>query len=443
MSKNTVTEILGVYIEKMSSDTLPAVVKERAKDRLLDALATAYAGQALPFFKIGCEAVKGSKGESTVLTSPLRVSCRDAAFLNAILIDSIGATDTLAHAHPGGPIVATALSVAEEVGSSGGDMIAAIVAGYETMGRVSAGSHTITPKFRGLSVFGPFGAAAVAGKLMALNAPQITNTLGYAANSSSGLTECWRAGTMDAKFHAGMAAQNGIMAASLAKAGATSAGTTLEGQAGFYQAFSSPGWDTGPVTKDLSSKYYIMDAKYKPYPVCYENQIPVSLGRQLLKEHNIGAADVKNITVTLPIYAFLYPGVNNPGPFTSRFHKIMSCQFCIASVFLGMPFDLPAFYDSTDRDKEITDFIARISVAGDQKEETFHLKVTLKNGKELIGQGGMDILIPTQKAVIEKFHSLSSAYLEQGKRDRIVDIVTKLDKLDTKDLMRELRNNHS
>jgi hypothetical protein len=108
-----------------------------------------------------------------------------------------------------------------------------------------------------------------------------------------------------------------------------------------------------------------------------------------------------------------------------------------------MPIDSPAFYDSTDHDKEITDFIAKISIAGDQKEETFHLKVTLKNGKELISQGGMDVLIPTQKAVIEKFHSLSSAYLEQGKRDRIVDIVTKLDGLDTKDLMKELRSDRS
>jgi 2-methylcitrate dehydratase PrpD len=91
--------------------------------------------------------------------------------------------------------------------------------------------------FRNSTVFGIFGAATAAAKLMNLGEEQVLNAIGHSASLASGLTEGWASGTLEFPFQAGLAAQNGIMAARIAQAGATSE-TSLEGVHGFYRSYA-------------------------------------------------------------------------------------------------------------------------------------------------------------------------------------------------------------
>ena len=49
----------------------------------------------------------------------------------------------------------------------------------------------IAPRFRAVGAYGPFGAAAIAGKLLKLNEDQLTSALGHAANLAAGLAQFW------------------------------------------------------------------------------------------------------------------------------------------------------------------------------------------------------------------------------------------------------------
>jgi 2-methylcitrate dehydratase PrpD len=389
---------------------------------------------------MGRELVKGCRGKAAVLFHKEKLRALDAAFLNAMSIDAVGVTDTLAHAHPGGPIIGTALAIAEEEGASGAELITAIVAGYEAMARVSRAKEGITPRFRGLPIFGPFGAAAAAGKLLKLNENEMTYALGHAANSSSGLNECWLSGTMESKFHSGLAARNGITAAILARAGVDAAETALDGNMGFYKAFAgtNEGLDAGLA--GMGKRFMIMEAKYKLYPVCAENQISVDLTLKLRNQHALKAKDIEKVTEFGPHYALNYPGVNNPGPFKGRVQAVMSAQFCNAAAFLGLPVSSPSFFRENYQNPAAAKLAKKITLVGEKDRQTTILEVTLRNGKQYRIEGDESILTPSFEKVRIKFQNLASEFISQNKIDRISDIVNRLDQeAKIEKLIRELK----
>ncbi len=440
MNTQSISRILAAFIHNLSFADLPDEVVERAKNRILDALATAIAGRDSPHYKMGLELVKNNKGNATVFTHSLKLPAIDAAFINAILIDNIGQTDSMVHAHPGGPIVSTAISVAEQEGSSGTEVITAVVAGYDIMGRIGSAAPSITPRFRGLSVYGPFGAAATAGKLLRLNEDQLTSALGYTANFASGLCECWVAGTPEGKFHAGLASRNGIMAANLAKAGATAAETSLEGKSGFYQAFAGTTEGIDTAVTDLGKRFLIMEAEYKPYPICAHNQISVDLALSLVKQHAIKAKDIEKVSEKIPYYSFTFPGLNYVGPFSSRFQAAGSNQFSVAAALIGKPVFSPQFYNSDYNAPDVAILAKKVELTGIKDSDTVQIVITLKNGMQYSAESnGSALLMPATGKVKLKFEYLTSDFLDRSRIDRIINIVLSLEKVgQISELTREL-----
>lgn len=217
MERPNINRSLARFICGLSIDKLPSEVIHTAKNLILDTLGTAIAGRNLPYSVIAVKLVEGSKGNATIFTYHRQVAAKDAAFANAVLASGMALEDVLFTFHPGPVNVPTAIAVAEQEASCGADLIAALVAGYDAMGRIFLGGSTIRQGFRSGSVFGPFGATAAAGKLLKLDEDQLTNALNLAANFASGLGE-WRVdGTKERDFFDGLAARNGIIAATLGK----------------------------------------------------------------------------------------------------------------------------------------------------------------------------------------------------------------------------------
>src|SRR4029077_3041678 len=103
----------------------------------------------------------------------------------------------------------------------------------------------------GTSIFGVFGAATVAGKLMNLSAPVLAHALGLAASQACGIQQYAGPGEFnDAKrFHSGWPAQCGIVAAFLAASGLTAPQRVLEGEIGLYRSFlGEPAVDEDAIT---------------------------------------------------------------------------------------------------------------------------------------------------------------------------------------------------
>src|SRR6185369_10038619 len=121
--------------------------------------------------------------------------------------------------------------------------------------------------FHSTSVYGPFGAAASAAKLLKLNPDEITYALGIAGSHCSGTTEYDQTGGDIKRLHAGIAGMAGIRAALLAKRGFTAPPTILEGKNGTLNAFSSSP-EPEKLTESLGSEFFMLKTRIKPYACC-------------------------------------------------------------------------------------------------------------------------------------------------------------------------------
>ena len=440
MNPVSISRQLARFVSGLSFQELPQEVVTRAKTLILDALGTAIAGRNLPFSALALRVVKENKGSATVLTYSQKVPAMDAAFVNSLLVTSIAQDDMLYIFHPGAVVIPAALAISEAENRSGSEVITAIVAGYDVMGRVFLGAPDIVPRFRGVPVFGPFGAAAASGKLLGLGEDQLTHALGYAANLSSGFAECWRAGTMEGKFHNGLASRNGVMAALLAREGVNAAETSLEGESGFYQAFARTAPDINAMTSGFGKKFLIMEARSKVYPVCGLEQVPVDLALMLAKQNGIQGNQIAKIVERMPEHELAYPGTNYPGPFTTRFQATMSAQFCIAAAFSGKPVMSYSFYDTGYDDSEVSELVKKVELVGEKGRNNIRIEVTLLDGKQYsVEGGGEEILTPDVDRTKVKFQNLACDFLGKKKMDRVIDMILNLDKLENiKELTRQL-----
>ena len=105
--------------------------------------------------------------------------------------------------------------------SSGEAALLGIAVGVETMCRLSTVAPTLTHKagFHPTAVFGAVGAAAGVGAALKLSERQMVDALGTVGSMASGIIEYLAEGAWTKRLHAGWAAQSGLRAALLGRAG--------------------------------------------------------------------------------------------------------------------------------------------------------------------------------------------------------------------------------
>src|SRR3989449_5036624 len=224
--------------------------------------------------------------------------------------------------HPGVLIVPAGLATAEGEGSTGQELLTALAAGYEVQCRCARDFIPSTPAhgFRASPVFGILGAAATTAKLMKLDARGITNAIALAASFAGSLIEGQRTGTRDADFAEAQATRNAMWAASLAAQGFAGAPTALEGEGGFYYAFTGSHTGeltyafTGPlkadlddVVADLGRRWEVLDVKFKIYPTPGFNQPVVWLASEMVAKHRLDADLIEHATLEMNYLETLYP----------------------------------------------------------------------------------------------------------------------------------------
>ncbi|MBW1772652.1 MAG: MmgE/PrpD family protein [Deltaproteobacteria bacterium] len=255
--------------------------------------------------ELGIPAEKGA----TLFCDGAKVTPMGAAFANAALFHGRAQEDTLGSSHTGTVITPAVLALAERDGYTGKQVLEAVIAGYEIVGALDrAVSGYTTPRgFRASPIFGIFGSASAAGKLLGLSEEETIKAIGFAAAFAGGTLECFAAGTMEWRFEVGVASREGILAALLAKQGAVSAPTAMEGDAGFLRAFADTTEGSESISRDLGKTWSIMSTGFKPYPVCAFNQTPVRIILGILEENDISHEDIEKVVVMAS------PGTMIPG----------------------------------------------------------------------------------------------------------------------------------
>ena len=210
-------------------------------------------------------------GSAHRLLDGMRTAPGAAAFANAVLLHARIQEDAHPAGHVGVVVIPAALAAAEHTAANGEELLAGVVAGYETALRIGRGHAAAASRrgFRTTPIYGVIGAAAAAARLHGLPADRTADALALAANLAGGLREFAVAGTDEYVLQAGSAARSGLTAAWCAAEGMRGAPTILEGPAGFLRAYGAePGGVDARLVEGLGTSFEMMAVTGKRWPVC-------------------------------------------------------------------------------------------------------------------------------------------------------------------------------
>ena len=431
------TRALARFVAELKYESLPHEVIERARLHLLDGLGCLLAGTKGGPGRSAAEMVAALHthgGDATVFAGRTRGSPRDAAFVNAMTLYSVGLNDihTGSVSHPGGCVIPTVLAAGEAGNVPGREMLVSMIAGYEVMCRVG---RSIMPShrergFHPTGTYGTFGATAAAARMMSFAPDQTANALGIAGSQAAGLFEFHKDGALTMVFHAARAAQNGIEAAMLTTAGLTGPFTVLEGERGFCRATSDT-FEESLLTRNLGESYEIMATSFRPYYGCSSTISASGCTAALMKRLHIKSPD-EVAEVMVRCHAVVVNDNHEDDPQTLLAARL-SLPFNV-SLVLARGDVVTADLDDDDlRDPKVRASLKKVHLLPDEAMPRFGCALTIRltNGKTaeetiLAPRGAADHPL-TWEDVIDKFCRLTSAVMHPEGAQPVVDAVRNLE----------------
>lgn len=451
----SLTRDVADFILNTRYPDLPAEVIELARKSILDGLglalsgSVAKSGEIIRNYLTSTGLTSTGPKAATVIGSEIKAPARFAAFANGVGIHADDYDDTqLAVAqdrvyglltHPTAPALPAALALAETRSISGREVMLAYNVGVEVECKIA---EAIAPRhyeegFHSTGTCGVFGAAASAAKLYGLDRRRLLCALGIAASEAAGLRENF--GTMTKPFHAGRAAESGVVAAELASLGWTAADRILEAPRGFFQA-AGGGFDPGAIVGKLGNPWTFLSpgVSIKPFPSGSLTHPGMTEMLRLIREHRITADQVERVDV----------GTNRNMPNALIHHQPkdglqakFSMEFCMASLLLYGKAGLNEFADEVVNRPAVQEMIRRIhfgvnsvaEAAGYNKMTTI-LDIRLKDGRTVSGRADFAKGSPARPMsydeVAMKFLDCASfAKWPVSKARSIVEFVRKLENL--------------
>jgi 2-methylcitrate dehydratase PrpD len=239
------------------------------KRGVLDWLGCALAGSRHPTLDrllLVLQECGGGKPQATLLGRSLKLGFLEAPIANGqaghlLDYDDTHMGGTLLHASS--PILAALFSLAERELVNGAEFLLAYAVGFEAgvrSGRTAPGHHKGGWHLTG--TLGTIAAAVAAGKLLRLDAKQLTYAMAIAATQSAGMQQ--NRGTMCKSFHAGKAASSGVLAALLAERGFDGSLEIIEGKRGYCRIYSDTAMPE-ELVHELGTRWEIERNGHKPY----------------------------------------------------------------------------------------------------------------------------------------------------------------------------------
>lgn len=307
-------EVLGSWIAgyALAADRARERLLERAKLHFLDAIGVAFGGlHSEDGFADAIGAVVDTYGSAPVaqlIGRTDRAAAAIAAFHNGSLVHSVEFDDTFTErtVHTEAVTVPVVLAVGEAVGATGAELVEAWCVGTETMLRLAAGVDATfalnESGFHTTSVFGTYGAAAAAAKLLRLDAAQTATALALCTSLTSGTNAGWGVGAARNKsIQPGWAAMAGIHAAELATHNIECARTTIDAELGLYYSHAwKTGWSREPVVADLGRRWKVLDGTFKFHAAGVMMQATLDCAEEIATNNPIRPEDVQSVRVVVP-----------------------------------------------------------------------------------------------------------------------------------------------
>jgi 2-methylcitrate dehydratase PrpD len=302
MDGTNLTQMLARKSATLEYEAIPPEAHELARQCVLDYFGVALAGAGDELVRLLLDELTEAGGapQASIVGHHTRVPALSAALLNgaaghALDYDDVNMTMP---GHPSVAILPGLFALAELKRSSGREVITAFVAGYETACRIGAalqpGHYNLG--FHSTGTVGAFGAAAACARLLGLDAEATAMAFGIAGTQAAGLKSQF--GTMCKPFHAGKAAQNGLLAARLAARGFSSRADIVECVQGFAPTH---GPDFSPEAALATPKggLHLFANLFKYHAACYLTHAPIECARRLREQQRLTPESIAGITLRL------------------------------------------------------------------------------------------------------------------------------------------------
>ena len=440
-----VTSRVSGWISSLRRSDIPAPAWAHAKLCLLDGLGCALFGSQQPWGRIAADTALelSPGGRASLMGREARCGVDAAAMANGTATHGFELDDIHLKAamHPGAVTIPAALALAEAYRKTPAQFLTAIVAGYEIALRIGMaiglahglrGHHTT-------GTVGTLGAASVGANLLGLDAERTSDAIGIAATQAAGLHGA-RTGAMSKRFHAGRAAQSGILAAVLAMRGMTGSRTALEQPFGGFFSTLCDEVDYDMVTAELGSRWEIMEVGFKAYASCGSTHTTIDAIDHLMKR-GLTAGDLKELRVFMSRKAVSNVGWKYvPGGVVAA---QMNGHYTSAVKLLDGDVFVEQFAESRLADPRTLALIERIRISHDPvfdaggagTRHAVRVEAELTSGKVLtehVEQRRGSSRFPLTRTDIErKFRGLAKVALPAESAEKILGLVEKLDELDS------------
>ena len=274
------------FISNLKIETIPKPALRTARLCLLDAVGCMVCGMNYPpLLAMAGTIAEANPGSSAIVATPFSSTRAWAAFINTHAGAYFDLDDghRKAQGHPGGVIVPLSLMLAAENGCNGGELLAAIVAGYETAVRSALILRRQGGPRKGSGAWSITGGAAAAGKLCNLSKPQLRNALGLAEYyAPQAPQDRSLAGPSSMKEGMAWASYTALTAVELAAAG--------------FDAMEPFLLDASQC-HDLGRNWEICSVYFKMYACCRFAHPVLDGLSELIKENEITPDSIESITV--------------------------------------------------------------------------------------------------------------------------------------------------
>lgn len=440
------TRYVSEFIVNTRYQDIPEDVMVLGKKSILDGFGLALAGSVstlAPLMKEYIQSLGLCAGKSSMIGTAQKVPARFAAFANGAFIHADDYDDTqLAVArdrvyglltHPTVPVLPPAFALCQAGGRSGKDLLTAYHVGVEVECKIA---EAISPRhyndgFHTTGTVGSFGSAAACAKLRALDATKTAHALGIAAAEAGGLRENF--GSMTKPFHAGHAAEAGVVAVDLAALGWTAATNILEAQYGFFHA-AGGGFDPAAIVDRLGKPWTFAapGVSIKPYPSGSLTHPAMGEMMRLVRQYDIKPADVEKVDVGANHSMVTTLLHHHP---TTGLQAKFSMEFGISILLLERKAGLAEYTDAVVQRADVQEMIRRVNFYVDPEAEqagfdkmTSILKVHMKDGRVLTGRAqfakGSPANSMSYDEVADKFRGCADfAHWPRQKADAVIEFV--------------------
>ncbi len=388
-----VAERLAARIASLDASRLPGAVRAKCEDLLIDVIGLCITARNADYVASMLAGVDDD-GPCTAIGHARRLSAAGAALVNGTAAHGEDFDDTFegGPVHAGAVIVPAVLAACERHRPDGRAALAGIAAGVETLCRLSL----VAPKavhragFHPTAVLGAMAAAAGVGAALGLGTRQIVDALGVAGSMAGGIIEYLAEGAWTKRMHPGWAAQAGLRAALLGRAGFVGPRTVFEGTHGLFHAFAhTTQGDYGALVGDFGERWVTETLAFKPYPCGTMTHPYIDCARRLAGR-GVAAEEIVELECEVAegtvhrLWEPLADKQRPPNGYAAKF----STPYCIAAGFLHDGVGLDAFTDAAVQEPRVRALAARVRYRIDPdnpypNDFTGHLRALLRDGRVL------------------------------------------------------------